>query len=400
MERNMNSEVARSSSISSLSSDNNGDNKSIVVRVKRKLDQSPLDAFCLKSTRDLLSVRFVVSRTRNSWNRGSNGVGELGDLKNFSNHSHYMVIYVKKDAVDARERGFLLKSQHLREIRYVWNHESEGTDADALLQGKNADVVLQGLQPHPNLRMLELRDYPGIGFPSWGRSSMNLHTCLPNLVSITLYGCTRLEHLPLMSQLRHLKFLTLRYLNEVVCMENSTISAEGVASTSGGSNHGGADVDLEIRNLNHSFTKDEVEALQSLQFDLETIEIATHNFSDDNKIGEGGFGPVYKYSTINYMENQEHPITFAWRNWKEGTAWNLVDPVLLGGSRTEILRCIHIGLLCVQESPADRPTMSAVDHMLNTNSVTLEAPLQPAFFTHSQSWTTTNTQVSDEQGSQ
>ncbi|CAK9180295.1 unnamed protein product [Ilex paraguariensis] len=39
---------------------------------------------------------------------------------------------------------------------------------------------------------------------------------------------------------------------------------------------------------------DEITILQSLQFDLSTIEVATNNFSSDNKIGEGGFGLVYK----------------------------------------------------------------------------------------------------------
>jgi hypothetical protein len=37
-----------------------------------------------------------------------------------------------------------------------------------------------------------------------------------------------------------------------------------------------------------------VETLESLQFDLATIEAATNMFSDDNKLGEGGFGAVYK----------------------------------------------------------------------------------------------------------
>lgn len=38
----------------------------------------------------------------------------------------------------------------------------------------------------------------------------------------------------------------------------------------------------------------EITAIESLQFDLVTIETATNNFSDDNKIGKGGFGTVYK----------------------------------------------------------------------------------------------------------
>ena len=39
--------------------------------------------------------------------------------------------------------------------------------------------------------------------------------------------------------------------------------------------------------------------MESLQFDLSTIEAATNNFSDENKLGEGGFGPVYKVYHLN-----------------------------------------------------------------------------------------------------
>ncbi|KAE8077903.1 hypothetical protein FH972_016421 [Carpinus fangiana] len=53
----------------------------------------------------------------------------------------------------------------------------------------------------------------------------------------------------------------------------------------------------------------DITTLESLQFGLATIEAATNNFSDDNKLGEGGFGAVYKESkTCNQMgENQINP---------------------------------------------------------------------------------------------
>ena len=69
----------------------------------------------------------------------------------------------------------------------------------------------------------------------------------------------------------------------------------------------------------------------------------------------------------------------AWRNWKEGTALNVVDPLLRLGSTSELMRCIHIALLCVQENEARRPTMNTVVIMLNSDSLSLPTPSEPAF---------------------
>ncbi|CAL5205963.1 unnamed protein product [Lathyrus oleraceus] len=86
-----------------------------------------------------------------------------------------------------------------------------------------------------------------------------------------------------------------------------------------------------------------------------------------------------KNSGVRDGENTEYLSSFAWRNWKEGMATNIIDPALNNDSRNEIMRCIHIGLLCVQENVASRPTMNSVVVMLNSHSITLPMPLEPAF---------------------
>ncbi|CAI0467970.1 unnamed protein product [Linum tenue] len=70
-----------------------------------------------------------------------------------------------------------------------------------------------------------------------------------------------------------------------------------------------------------------------------------------------------------------------WELWKEGRALDIVDSSTMGGldSGDEVMmRCIQIGLLCVQESLDDRPTMSNVIFMLE-NATTLPSPKKPAF---------------------
>ncbi|XP_039060284.1 putative receptor-like protein kinase At4g00960 [Hibiscus syriacus] len=84
---------------------------------------------------------------------------------------------------------------------------------------------------------------------------------------------------------------------------------------------------------------------------------------------------------INSFSNQvgDSLLTHAWKNWNEGTALEFVDPILRDGSRREIMRCIHLGLLCVQENIAYRPTMASVVLMLSSYSMSLPVPSRPAF---------------------
>ncbi|KAK9084903.1 hypothetical protein Sjap_025314 [Stephania japonica] len=74
-------------------------------------------------------------------------------------------------------------------------------------------------------------------------------------------------------------------------------------------------------------------------------------------------------------------LTYAWDLWSEGKGLELMDPLLTTTCSTdEFLRCIHIGLLCVQEDAADRPTMSSVVVMLGSDSSSFPQPLQPASY--------------------
>ncbi|RDX66573.1 G-type lectin S-receptor-like serine/threonine-protein kinase, partial [Mucuna pruriens] len=71
----------------------------------------------------------------------------------------------------------------------------------------------------------------------------------------------------------------------------------------------------------------------------------------------------------------------AWRLWVEERALELVDDNLVDvATSSEILRCIHVGLLCVQHRPENRPSMSSVILMLNGGKLFPE-PGQPGFYT-------------------
>ncbi|KAK1408516.1 hypothetical protein QVD17_40359 [Tagetes erecta] len=82
-----------------------------------------------------------------------------------------------------------------------------------------------------------------------------------------------------------------------------------------------------------------------------------------------------------HTKHDNNLIGHAWRMHDEGRSMELTDSTLDEPSDpSKVLRSIEVGLLCVQESPEDRPDMSSVVRMLSGEGA-LQKPKKPAFFT-------------------
>ncbi|GLT63594.1 hypothetical protein SLA2020_361500 [Shorea laevis] len=82
--------------------------------------------------------------------------------------------------------------------------------------------------------------------------------------------------------------------------------------------------------------------------------------------------------------HSEHPLNlvgYTWQLWNEDKALEVRDHTLDGFCpHSQILRCIHIGLLCVQDHAIGRPTMLDGVSMLSNETMLLPQPKQPPFF--------------------
>ncbi|KAL6201075.1 hypothetical protein ACLB2K_024790 [Fragaria x ananassa] len=86
-----------------------------------------------------------------------------------------------------------------------------------------------------------------------------------------------------------------------------------------------------------------------------------------------------KKNNFQFEDSSLNLVGQIWDLWIEGKGLDIVDSSLGQSYPThEAMRCIQIGLLCVQENAIDRPTMLEVVFMLG-NETTLQRPKKAAF---------------------
>lgn len=82
-----------------------------------------------------------------------------------------------------------------------------------------------------------------------------------------------------------------------------------------------------------------------------------------------------------HPDHHHNLLGHAWLLWNERKTMELMDAGLKDSCiESQVLRCIQVGLLCVQKLPVDRPTMSSIIFMLGNEEATLPQPKQPGFF--------------------
>ncbi|KAH0752519.1 hypothetical protein KY285_005667 [Solanum tuberosum] len=133
-------------------------------------------------------------------------IEELGHLKNLRGELRINGLQLVIDKEEART-AYLQEKPNICKLAYLWSHdESEGCEI-------NDEHVLDGLQPHPNLKTLEVWNYLGTKFPSWFSEEL-----IPNLVKLILSGCERCKEIPSLGQLKFLRHLELVGFHELECI--------------------------------------------------------------------------------------------------------------------------------------------------------------------------------------
>ncbi|KAL3016936.1 hypothetical protein AAZX31_06G244500 [Glycine max] len=86
-----------------------------------------------------------------------------------------------------------------------------------------------------------------------------------------------------------------------------------------------------------------------------------------------------------YSGKRYNLIDHVWTHWKLSRTSEIIDSNIEDSCiESEIIRCIHVGLLCVQQYPEDRPTMTSVVLMLGSE-MELDEPKMPGVFTKKES---------------
>ncbi|XP_021726005.1 putative disease resistance protein RGA3 [Chenopodium quinoa] len=132
--------------------------------------------------------------------------GKLQDLEALTNVRGSLRIHVHGNYCDVAPGSKYVKGmKYLKELSVF----------------RGTKLLLEGLQPHPDIKSFLLFSYQGRTFPNW-ESSSDLEKSLPNLTMLSLRSCYYLQHIPWLGRLRYLKVLKLEHLHRLKYIEEGT----------------------------------------------------------------------------------------------------------------------------------------------------------------------------------
>uniref|UniRef100_A0A2K1XNR5 Disease resistance protein RGA3 n=1 Tax=Populus trichocarpa TaxID=3694 RepID=A0A2K1XNR5_POPTR len=140
-------------------------------------------------------------------------VEELGCLNELRGALKICKLEEVRDREEAEKAK--LRQKRMNKLVLEWS-DDEGNS------GVNSEDVLEGLQPHPNIRSLTIEGYGGENFSSW-MSTILLH----NLMELRLKDCSKNRQLPTLGCLPRLKILEMSGMPNVKCIGNEFYSSSG-----------------------------------------------------------------------------------------------------------------------------------------------------------------------------
>ncbi|XP_034911510.2 putative disease resistance protein RGA4 [Populus alba] len=140
-------------------------------------------------------------------------VEELGCLKELRGALKICKLEQVRDREEAEKAE--LSGKRMTKLVFEWS-DDEGNSS------VNSEDVLEGLQPHPDIRSLTIEGYGGENFSSWILQ-------LNNLTVLRLKGCSKLRQLPALGCLPRLKILEMNGMPNVKCIGNEFYSSRDSA---------------------------------------------------------------------------------------------------------------------------------------------------------------------------
>ncbi|XP_027119337.2 putative disease resistance protein RGA3 [Coffea arabica] len=134
------------------------------------------------------------------------GIEELGSLKNLGGKLEIRNLEHVNSKEEAK-RADLSGKRNIRELEFLWkwNYDWE-------IDNNIGGDILEGLQPHPNLKILTIKNFMD-EFPPWVRRIASLG--FDNVVQIKFLGCKRCREIPSLGQLPNLQYLELNGFDNV-----------------------------------------------------------------------------------------------------------------------------------------------------------------------------------------